>query len=153
MSTLTISASPHIRDRMTTRGIMLDVIIALVPALVAAIWVFGARAALVVAVCVATAVFSEWLYVELMKKPVTVGDLSAVITGLLLAYNLPVGIPIWQAIFGSAVAIILVKQLFGGIGKNFANPAITARIIMFLAFSSTMTAWVNPPTPRRPPRP
>lgn len=144
MSNLTVSVSPHIRDNLTTRRIMLDVIIALVPALVAAIWIFGARAALVVGVCVATCVFSEWLYEKLMKKPNTIGDLSAVITGILLAYNLPVTIPVWQAMFGSVVAIILVKQLFGGIGKNFANPAITARIVMFLAFSVTMTTWVIP---------
>jgi electron transport complex protein RnfD len=144
MSNLTLSVSPHIRDHMTTRRIMLDVIIALMPALVAAIWIFGARAALIVAVCVATCVFSEWLYEKLMKKQNTIGDLSAVITGILLAYNLPVGIPVWQAMFGSVVAIILVKQLFGGIGKNFANPAITARIVMFLAFSVTMTTWVIP---------
>jgi electron transport complex protein RnfD len=129
---------------MTTRRIMLDVIIALLPALVAAVWVFGPRAALIVAVCVATCVFSEWLYEKLMKKTNTIGDLSAVITGILLAYNLPVGIPVWQAMFGSVVAIILVKQLFGGLGKNFANPAITARIVMFLAFSVTMTTWVIP---------
>jgi electron transport complex protein RnfD len=145
MSNLTLSVSPHIRDRATTSRLMLDVIIALMPALVAAVWVFGARAALVVAVCVATCVFSEWLYEKLMKKPNTTGDLSAVITGILLAYNLPVGIPIWQAMFGSVVAIILVKQLFGGLGKNFANPAITARIVMFLAFSVTMTSWIIPP--------
>ena len=145
MSTLTISASPHIRDRATTRRIMLDVIIALMPALVASVWIFGARAALIVAVCAATCVISEWLYEKLMKKPSTIGDLSAVVTGILLAYNLPATIPVWQAVFGSAVAIILVKQLFGGLGKNFANPAITARIVMFLAFSVTMTTWVIPP--------
>ena len=144
MSTLTVSASPHIRDHMTTRRIMLDVIIALMPALVAAIWVFGARAALIVAVCVATCIVSEWLYEKLMKKPNTIGDLSAVITGILLAYNLPVGIPVWQAMFGSVVAIILVKQLFGGLGKNFANPAITARVIMILAFPTAMATWVFP---------
>jgi electron transport complex protein RnfD len=144
MSMLTVSASPHIRSNTTTRKIMLDVIIALVPALVAAIWVFGPRAALVAAVCVASCVLSEWLFEKAMKKPVTVGDLSAVVTGLLLGYNLPVTIPLWQAVFGSVVAIILVKQLFGGIGKNFANPAITARIVMFLSFSVTMTSWVAP---------
>jgi electron transport complex protein RnfD len=144
MSSLSVSASPHLRGSATTRRIMLDVIIALVPALVAAVWVFGARAALVVAVCVGTSVLSEWVFEKAMKKPNTVGDLSAVITGLLLAYNLPVGIPLWQAAFGSIVAIILVKQLFGGIGKNFANPAITARIVMFLAFSVSMTTWTIP---------
>ncbi len=144
MSMLTVSASPHIRSSATTRRIMLDVIIALVPALIAAVWVFGPRAALVAAVCVLSCVLSEWLYEKAMKKPVTVGDLSAVVTGLLLGYNLPVTIPLWQAVFGSVVAIILVKQLFGGIGKNFANPAITARIVMFLAFSVSMTSWVAP---------
>lgn len=144
MSMLTVSASPHIRSNATTRRIMLDVIIALLPAFVSAVWVFGSRAALVAAVCVASCVLSEWLYEKAMKKPVTVGDLSAVVTGLLLGYNLPVTIPLWQAVFGSVVAIILVKQLFGGIGKNFANPAITARIVMFLAFSVSMTSWVAP---------
>lgn len=144
MSVLTVSPSPHIRDRITTRRIMLDVIIALVPAFVAGVWIFGPRAALIVAVCVAACVFSEWAYEKLMKKPVTVGDLSAVVTGIILAYNLPVGIPVWQAVFGSVVAIVLVKQLFGGLGKNFANPAVTARIVMFLAFSVSMTTWVIP---------
>jgi electron transport complex protein RnfD len=123
---------------------MLDVLFALLPALVAAVWVFGVRAALVVAVCVASSVLGEWIFQKAMKKPTTIGDLTAVITGLLLAYNLPVTIPLWQAVFGSAVAIILVKQLFGGLGKNFANPAITARIVMFLAFSVSMTNWVIP---------
>lgn len=145
MNNLTISASPHIRDRATTSRIMLDVIIALAPAFVAAVWIFGPRAALIVSVCVATCVLSEYLYKKLMKKPDTITDLSAIVTGILLAYNLPVGIPVWQAMFGSIVAIILVKQLFGGLGKNFANPAITARIVMFLAFSVTMTTWVIPP--------
>lgn len=144
MSNLTISASPHIRDHMTSNRIMLDVIIALVPAFVASIWIFGARAALIVAVCVATSVLAEWGYEKIVKKENTIRDLSAVVTGILLAYNLPVGIPVWQAMFGSIVAIVLVKQLFGGLGKNFANPAITARIVMFLAFSVTMTTWVFP---------
>jgi electron transport complex protein RnfD len=89
-------------------------------------------------------VFFEWLFEKITKRPNTIGDYSACITGVLLAFNLPVTIPIWQAVFGSAVAIILVKQLFGGLGKNFANPAITARIVMFLAFSVTMTNWSSP---------
>jgi len=144
MNKLTVSVSPHIRDRSTTTTIMLDVIIALVPALIASIIVFGARALLVVVVCVVSCVLSEWLFEKGTNRRITIGDLSAVVTGLLLAYNLPVGIPIWQAIFGSVVAIIVVKQLFGGIGQNFANPAITARIVMLLAFSGTMTTWVFP---------
>ena len=124
---------------------MLDVLIALVPAFIASILIFGARSALVVAVCAVTCVLCEFIFEKAMKKPVTINDHSAIITGVLLAFNLPVNIPIWQAMFGSAVAIILIKQLFGGLGKNFANPAITARIIMFLAFSVSMTNWVIPP--------
>ena len=143
MSNYIVSASPHIRDRVTSQRIMLDVIIALVPALIAAITVFGLRAALVVFVCVATCVLAEFIWQKLMKKTVSVGDLTAVVTGILLAYNLPVNIPLWQAMVGAVVAIIVVKQLFGGVGKNFANPAITARIGMFLAFSVSMTNFVS----------
>ena len=123
---------------------MLDVLIALVPAFIASIIIFGARAALVTCVCVASCVIFEWGFEKITKRENTIGDYSACITGVLLAFNLPVTIPIWQAVFGSAVAIILVKQLFGGLGKNFANPAITARIVMFLAFSVSMTNWVSP---------
>jgi len=144
MNSLRVSPSPHIFDRSTTRRIMLDVLIALVPACVASIWIFGARAALVTAVCIGSCVFFEWVFNRVVKKKNTVNDFSACITGVLLAFNLPVTIPIWQAVFGCAVAIILVKQLFGGLGKNFANPAITARIVMFLAFSVSMTTWENP---------
>lgn len=144
MSTMKVSVSPHVKDSTNTATIMRDVLIALCPALVAAALIFGARALLVTAVCVAVAVGSEWAYEKLVKKPSTVGDLSAAVTGVLLAFNLPVGIPLWQAAFGSITAIIVIKQLFGGIGQNFANPAITARIIMLLAFSSTMTTWVIP---------
>jgi electron transport complex protein RnfD len=143
MSNYIVSASPHIRDRVTSQRIMLDVIIALVPALIAAITVFGLRAALVVFVCVATCVLAEFIWQKLMKKTVSVGDLTAVVTGILLAYNLPVNIPLWQAMVGAVVAIIVVKQLFGGVGKNLANPAITARIVMFLAFSVSMTNFVS----------
>lgn len=146
MSNLTVSSSPHIRSKTSTQRVMLDVIIALMPALIAAIINFGFTALAVVAVCVASCVLCEYIWEKLMHKPVTVGDLSAVVTGILLAYNLPANIPIWQAIFGCIVAIIGIKQLFGGIGKNFANPAITARIVMFLAFSTNMTTWVFPDT-------
>jgi electron transport complex protein RnfD len=142
---MTVSFSPHIRDKITTNRIMIDVLIALIPAFIASVWIFGPRAALITCICVVSCVLFEWAYQRLMKKPVTINDFSACITGVLLAYNLPVGIPVWQAIFGCAVAIILVKQLFGGIGKNFANPAITARVVMFLAFSTTMTTWVQLP--------
>jgi electron transport complex protein RnfD len=120
---------------------MRDVIIALLPAFIAACAVFGPRAALVTAVCVASCVFFEWAYQKLTRRATTVRDLSACVTGVLLAFNLPVGIPLWQAVVGAAAAIILVKQLFGGLGKNFANPAITARVVMLLAFSGSMAAW------------
>ncbi len=144
MKKLMSSVSPHFHGAITTQKIMLDVIIALMPALIASNIIFGLRALLVEAVCVAVCVLSEWGFEKICKKEVTVSDLSAVVTGLLLAFNLPVGIPLWQAAFGSIVAIVVVKQLFGGIGQNFANPAATARIIMMTAFSGTMTTWVFP---------
>ncbi len=144
MSNLRVSASPHIRDNATTEKIMLDVIIALAPAFIVGVLVFGVHAAIVVLVCVATCVLSEWLYEKGLKKPSTISDLSAVVTGMLLGFNLPVGIPIWMAVIGSAFAIIIVKQLFGGIGKNFANPAITARVFMIIAFPVAMATWVFP---------
>ncbi|MCL2125417.1 MAG: RnfABCDGE type electron transport complex subunit D [Oscillospiraceae bacterium] len=130
--------SPHIRGAATTSKIMLMVLVAMLPAFVASIFLFGARAALVVVTCAAASVICEWVYEKAMKKPVTINDFSAIVTGVLLAFNLPVNVPLWQAVFGCIVAIILVKQLFGGLGKNFANPAITARIVMFLAFSVSM---------------
>ena len=140
------SVSPHFTSRRTTQNIMLDVIIALMPAAVASVVIFGLRSLLVICVCVATCMVSEFLFEKLCKRENTVMDLSSIVTGLLLAFNLPVSIPVWQAVFGSMVAIIVVKQLFGGIGQNFANPAITARIIMMTAFSGTMTNWVFPGT-------
>ena len=141
---MTVSYAPHIHYKATTSRIMLDVIIALVPAFVLSVWIFGPRAAFITGVCVATCVICEWAFEKLLKRKNTITDFSAVITGILLAFNLPVTIPAWQAICGSFVAIILVKQLFGGLGKNFANPAITARVMMFLAFPITMTTWVVP---------
>ncbi|MDR0839041.1 MAG: RnfABCDGE type electron transport complex subunit D [Oscillospiraceae bacterium] len=139
MKLLTVSPAPHIHGKATTSGIMRDVLIALAPAAVASAVIFGLRALLVIAVCVASSVVFEWGYEKLTKRDNTVRDMSACVTGVLLAYNLPVTIPLWQAVVGSAVAIILVKQLFGGIGRNFANPAITARIFMALAFAGTMS--------------
>jgi len=141
---LTVSFSPHIRGRATTSSIMLDVVIALIPALVASVFIFGPRAALVAVFCVAACVALEGYYQKILKKPSTIGDYTAVITGLLLAFNLPVTIPLWQAMFGCFIAIVLIKQLYGGLGKNFANPAVAARVVMFLAFSTTMTAWNMP---------
>ena len=123
---------------------MRDVLIALIPAGVASVIIFGLRSLLVIGVCVLVCVVSEWAFEKICKKDNTVFDLSAVVTGVLLAYNLPVSIPLWQAAFGSLFAIVVVKQLFGGIGQNFANPAITARIVMLIAFSKTMTSWTFP---------
>lgn len=139
-----VAASPHVTTKNSTAVIMRDVLIALLPAVLAGCVVFGLRALLVVAVTTAACVFFEWGFEKLCHTPSTISDLSAAVTGVLLAMNLPVSIPLWQAVFGALVAIVAVKGLFGGIGKNFANPAITARIVMFLAFSKSMTAWVFP---------
>ena len=138
-----VTCSPHIRHNDTTKSIMRDVLIALAPALLVSVFVFGVRALLLVAVCVVFAVGAEYVFQKGCRRPVTVGDYSAAVTGLLLAYNLPVGLPLWMAAFGSIVAIIVVKQLFGGIGQNFANPAITARIVLLISFTGPMTDWVT----------
>ncbi len=144
MNKLISSVSPHFSSNITTTKIMLDVIIALMPAAIASVVIFGLRSLLVIGVCVAVCIFAEWGFEKICKKKNTITDLSAVVTGMILAFNLPVSIPLWQAAFGSIVAIVVVKQLFGGIGQNFANPAITARIVMMTAFSGTMTSWVFP---------
>ena len=138
-----VSPSPHVRSRTTTQSILLDVIIALCPALVASVIIFGFRALLVVAFCVSVCVLSEFLFEKIVKRKITVGDLSAVVTGILLGFNMPVGIPLWQAAVGCIVAIVIVKQLFGGIGCNFANPAITARIVMMISFASSMSSFAT----------
>ena len=143
---LQISISPHIRGPVTTAGIMLDVILSLCPAAIAAVVIFGARALLLLGVCVLTCVLSELCFALITRRTPAVGDLSAVVTGMLLSFSLPVNIPLWQAMVGSAVAIVVVKQMFGGIGCNFANPAVTARIVLFLSFSGTLTKWVEPGT-------
>ena len=142
MNKMIVSTSPHVHSGASTRGIMLDVVIALIPAMVTAIVVFGWQAALLLAVCTAGCVVFEWGYEKLVKRPVTIGDLSAVVTGVILALNLPANLPIWQALLGCLVAIVVVKQLFGGLGYNFANPAITARVMLLICFSTNMTAWV-----------
>lgn len=136
-----VSSSPHIHTKVTVRSIMRDVLIALLPTLVAAIIIHGWRSLLVTAVCVISSMFFEWGFEKICHKPSTISDLSAAVTGMLLAYNLPVSIPLWQAVFGSLVAIVAVKQLFGGLGRNFANPAIVARIVLLMAFSGSMTNW------------
>ena len=144
MSKLIMSPSPHFFSGNTTQRIMLDVIIALAPAMVASVINYGLRSLLVITVCVAVCVLAEWIFEKICKKENTISDLSAVVTGILLAFNLPVSIPIWQAVVGCLVAIVIVKQLFGGIGQNFANPAITARVVMLTAFSGSMTTWTFP---------
>lgn len=136
---LRLSVSPHIHSGRSTAGIMRDVIIALLPAAVAGTIIFGLRALLVIGVCVASCVLLEALFNIITKKEQTIGDLSAALTGLLLALNLPAGIPIWQCVVGSVFAIIVVKCLFGGIGCNLVNPAITARVFMIVAFSSMVS--------------
>lgn len=133
---LILSSSPHIHTRDSSRRIMLDVIIALLPAAIAGVIIFGAAALGIIAACVITALVSEALFNVITRKKQTVGDLSAVVTGLLLALNLSTNVAIWQCVVGTAFAIVVVKCLFGGLGKNFANPAITGRVFMLLAFSS-----------------
>lgn len=139
-----VTSSPHVFSSTTTRKIMLDVLIALLPATIAAIIFFGVKALVLILSCTLSAVFFEWAFQKLCKRPNTIGDLSAAVTGLLLALNLPSSVPWWQGVVGSLVAVVVVKGLFGGLGKNFANPAITARVVMLLAFSATVTAAVQP---------
>lgn len=135
---LHLSSSPHIRKSITTRDIMFDVILALLPATVVGVILFGLKALLVIAVCVASSVLCEFLFNLIVKKEQTVGDLSAVLTGLLLALNSPASVPLWQCVVGSVFAIIIVKCIFGGIGCNIVNPAMTARVFMLLAFPATV---------------
>ncbi|MBQ2842037.1 MAG: RnfABCDGE type electron transport complex subunit D [Clostridia bacterium] len=141
---LVVSASPHLRTKDTTSRIMLDVVIALIPALIAAVILFGPRVLAVTATTVISAVLSEYLARKVMKRHNTIGDFSAVVTGLILAFNLPVSIPLWMAAIGSFFAIVVVKQMFGGIGQNFANPAIVARIVLLLSFGQAMGSWTAP---------
>ena len=141
---LTVTPSPHTKSPTTVSGIMLDVIIALVPAAFAGISVFGIRAALLIAACVACCTGFEYGIGKLLKRPETAGDLSAAVTGIILAFSLPVSAPLWICIIGSFIAVIMLKLLWGGIGKNLLNPALTARIILFIAFTRTMTAFTTP---------
>ncbi len=142
---LYVSSSPHFRSNNSTRRIMLDVIIALLPTSVAACVIFGFRSAVLIAVCVATCVLLEYVSRKIMKRDTTIGDLSAVVTGLLLALNLPVDINPLIAMFGCLIAIVVVKQMFGGIGMNFVNPALAARIVLLVSFPSAMMHWVTVP--------
>lgn len=138
---LIVSSSPHIHQNETVSSIMLDVIIALLPAAIMGTYVFGFRAAVVILTSVAACVASEYLYEKLTKRRVTVRDLSAVVTGLLLGLNMPSTIPLWMVAIGSVFAIVIVKQLYGGLGKNFMNPALAARCFMLIAWAGAMTSF------------
>ena len=144
MNKLIVSPSPHDENYVKTSNIMLNVIIALLPAWGAAIYFFGMRVIPLTAVCIGSCIFFEYVCRAMMKRSNTVGDMSAVVTGLILAMNLPVTLPYWMAVIGSFVAIVIVKQLFGGLGQNFANPAITARIVLMVSFPAAMTNWIKP---------
>ena len=141
---LTVSSAPHLVTKMDTQKTMMWVLIALAPALAVGVYVFGINALIMTVVCIAACVFFEWAYEKIMKKPNTVKDLSAVVTGTLIAFNVPSTLPIWMAVIGCFVAIILVKQLYGGLGRNFANPAIVARIVLLVSFATQMTTWPLP---------
>lgn len=141
---LTVASSPHIKRPDTTRGIMSDVVIALAPAATYGCILFGLRALAVLITSVSVAVLCEFLWNKALKKPNTIKDMSAVVTGLLLGMNLPPTLPLWQTAIGSAAAIIVVKQMFGGLGHNFANPAIAARIILLVSFPASMTRFTEP---------
>ena len=146
-----VSSNPHVRVKDTTSRIMLTVVIALLPTTLFGIYNFGVKAALLVAISIASAVLTEFLFEKICKKKVTVGDLSAVVTGLLLALNLPVSVPWWIPVVGSVFAILVVKMLFGGLGQNFMNPALAGRCFLLISFSSLMTnfecAAYSGPTP------
>lgn len=144
MTKLTVSSSPHVAKAHSTRSIMLDVCIALLPATIAAGIIFGLYTLVIIALSVATCVLTEFTYNKVMKREQSIGDLSCVVTGLLLGLNLPPVVPFYIPIVGGIFAIAVVKMLFGGLGKNFANPAITARIFLLLAWSGTMTAYAVP---------
>lgn len=143
--------APHIRVKKSTQTVMLDVIIAMLPALAASIYFFGVRSLFLVLVCVASCVLSEYVIQKSFNKQVRVRDLSAVVTGILLAFNLPVEFPFWMAIIGSIFAIVIVKEMFGGIGQNFMNPALAARAFLLIAWPAQMGTFtydgVAGPTP------
>ncbi|MBR4434701.1 MAG: RnfABCDGE type electron transport complex subunit D [Clostridia bacterium] len=143
---LNVSTAPHVRTNDSTTSIMRNVLIALVPALLAGVYFFGFRSLIVVGVCVVSSVLFEYLFELILKRPVTIGDLSAAVTGMLLGLTLPVTAPWWMCVIGSGVAILLAKQLFGGIGDNFLNPALTARAVLLASWPVRMSgaAFVNP---------
>ena len=141
---LLVSSVPHIVTDVDTQKTMMMVLIALAPALVVSTVVFGPRVLLLTAICIVCSMAFEWIWNKLMHKEQTAMDLSAALTGTLIAFNVPAGLPIWIAILGCFIAIIIIKQLFGGIGKNLVNPAITARVVLFISFATQMTTWPLP---------
>ena len=141
---LIVSVSPHYHKQgATTQRVMRDVLIALIPALIASVIIFGFRSLLLVAVSAANCVLLEFVWNKLFKKEQTIADLSAVVTGVLIAYNVPVTMPIWQLLIGDFIAVIIVKMLFGGIGCNFVNPALVGRLAMMLSFTESMTDYLH----------
>ena len=138
---LNVSSSPHVRDHSSTKSIMRDVVIALLPAALVGIYNFRLSAVLVILTTCVTCMLSEYIWQKCMKQPVTTGDFSALLTGLLLALNLPATIPLWMCVVGGVFAIIVAKQMFGGLGQNFMNPALAGRCFMTLSFSSAMTSF------------
>lgn len=145
-SVLVVSHAPHINGSDTVPKIMLDVILALMPALIAGVFVFGMRALIVTLTCVISSAAAEYIWCRILKKPNSTGDLSAVVTGLILALNVPASLPLWMAVIGSVFAIIIVKQFFGGIGHNFMNPALGARAFLMASWALAMTRWYAPGT-------
>lgn len=144
---LLVSSSPHLVTGIDTQKTMAIVMLALAPSFLVSIYVFGASVILLTLVCIAASMFFEWAWNKLMHKEQTVQDLSAALTGLLIAFNVPSNLPLWIAILGCFVAIVVVKQLYGGLGKNLVNPAITARVVLFISFATQMTTWPLPLTP------
>lgn len=142
MGKLLVTSSPHIKSGDSTKGIMMQVVIALIPAVISGVIYFGPGILLIIGVTIAFCVMSEYIAQKSMKKKVTIGDMSAVLTGLLLALNLPPEFPLWMAALGGIFAIVIVKQMFGGIGQNFMNPALTARVILLVSFGGPMSRWV-----------
>ena len=147
---LIATSNPHIRGSETTQTIMRDVIIAMCPALIWSIVIFGVEALVLTAISAAGCVFFEWLYRFLMKKPQSIGDLSAVVTGILLAFVCPPTLPWWTILVGDFFAIVVVKQLFGGIGKNFLNPALAGRAALVASYAGSMTTWIDPAAGKAP---
>lgn len=139
-----VSSSPHIHSDESISTIMLDVIIALLPASICGIYFFGIQAALVILTSITSCVLAEYIYERIMKKNITIRDFSAILTGLLLALNLPPSIPLWMVVCGGFFAIVVVKQLYGGLGKNFMNPALAARCFMLIAWAQAMTTFIEP---------